>query len=210
MEQFFTFFLDLTRDWGYLGIVLLMTIESSFIPFPSEIVIPPAAYLAYQGEMNIYLVVASGVLGSLFGAVFNYYIAMWLGRPLVYSLVEKRWARLFLLSKKSVEKSERYFVKYGGISTFLGRLLPAIRQLISLPAGFVRMKFGPFVFFTLLGSTFWVCVLAALGYFFGANQELFEQYYSEVALVLIALVISIASVYAFIKMRARKRIITTT
>lgn len=191
MEQFFTFILDLARDWGYAGIVFLMAIESSFIPFPSEVVIPPAAYLAYKGDLNIYLVVLFGVLGSLIGAIFNYVIAMLLGRPLVYALVEKRWARLFLLSKKNVEKSEKYFLKYGQISTFLGRLVPAVRQLISLPAGFVRMNFGSFVLFTILGSAFWVSILAALGYFFGARQEVFEQYYREISIGIVGIVVMI-------------------
>lgn len=203
MEQFFGFILDLAGDWGYFGIVFLMAIESSFIPFPSEIVIPPAAYLAYQGTMNIYFVVLCGVLGSLIGATINYFLAMWLGRPLVYKIVEKKWARLFLLSKKSVEKSENYFLKYGGISTFLGRLVPAVRQLISLPAGFVRMKFSSFLFFTALGSGFWVSILAALGYYFGAKQEVFELYYREISIGMIFVVCVAVLVFLFVR-RGRK------
>lgn len=203
MEQFFGFILDLAKDWGYLGIVFLMAIESSFIPFPSEIVIPPAAYLAYTGDMNIYLVVLFGVLGSLIGASVNYFLAMGLGRPLVYTLVEKKWARLFLLSKKSVEKSESYFLKYGGISTFLGRLVPAVRQLISLPAGFVKMKFSSFLFFTFLGSALWVSILAALGYFFGAKQEVFKLYYKEISMVLIVFAVLILAFYAYFRSKRR-------
>lgn len=173
----------------YWGIFFLMSIESSFIPFPSELVIPPAAYLAYQGGMSIFLVVLFGVLGSLCGALINYYLAMYLGRPLVYVLVEKKWARAFLLSKAKLEKAEKYFLEYGGVSTFVGRLLPGIRQLISLPAGFTKMSLGRFLLFTALGSGIWVSVLAVLGYYFSSQQELFFRYYKEIGYVLGALLI---------------------
>jgi len=163
--------LDLSSSLGYGGIFLLMTIESSFVPFPSEIVIPPAAYLAAQGEMNVGLVILFGILGSLCGAIINYFLAMWLGRPIIYSLTEKKWTSVFLINSKKVEKAERYFLKYGGLSTFIGRLFPAVRQLISLPAGFSRMKFLPFIFYTTLGAGIWVIVLAAIGYYLGVNEE---------------------------------------
>ena len=131
-------------DWymaniNYFTITLLMTIESSFIPFPSEVVIPPAAWKAAQGELNVYLVVLCGILGSLLGAIFNYYFALLLGRKLVYSLADTKIAHLMLINRSSVEKSERYFLKYGNSSTFIGRLVPAVRQLISLPAGLSKM-----------------------------------------------------------------------
>lgn len=195
--------LDFAADLGYPGIIILMAIESSFIPFPSEVVIPPAAYLAYKGEFNVFLVILCGVIGSLIGAVVNYVLAMYLGRPLVYVLVEKKWAKFFLLSKRNVERAESYFLKYGAMSTFLGRLVPAVRQLISLPAGFVRMNFLVFLFFTFLGSTLWVSILAALGYFFGSNQEIFQKYYETIAVSVVLFVILFAGVYFFCKFRRK-------
>ncbi|MDA1060620.1 MAG: DedA family protein [bacterium] len=179
-----------------------MTIESSFVPFPSELIIPPAAYLASQGKMDVYLVILFGTLGSLLGALINYYLAMSLGRPVVYSLVKRKWAKYLLLNEKKVEKSEKYFLKYGGLSTFLGRLIPAVRQVISLPAGFTRMKLKPFLFYTTLGAGIWVCVLAALGYFFGANEELIRQYSHQIGFyVLFAILLSLVIVFLFRKWR---------
>ena len=171
--------LDFSSEIGYLGIVILMTIESSFIPFPSEIVIPPAAYLASQGQFNIYLVILSGIVGSLIGALINYFLARTLGRTIVYSLINKKVARLLMLSEDKMIKAENYFRKYGAISTFVGRLIPAIRQLISIPAGFSKMKLGKFIFYTALGSGLWTIILAILGYVFGANQDIWMQYYDE-------------------------------
>jgi membrane protein DedA with SNARE-associated domain len=168
--------LDFSSSLGYWGVFLLMTIESSFIPFPSEIVIPPAAYLAFKGEMSVVLVVVFGILGSLVGASVNYFIARSLGRFLVHELVEHKLAKYLLLSKRKIERAEKYFLEYGGISTFIGRLFPAVRQLISLPAGFVKMSFLRFIFYTTLGAGLWVVVLAAAGYYFGEHQELLMGY----------------------------------
>ena len=156
---------------GYWGIMSLMTIESSFIPFPSEIIIPPAAYLASQNQMNIYLIILAGIIGSLIGALINYYLALFLGRKIIYSFI----------SSNKLDKSEKYFLKYGNISTFIGRLVPGIRQLISVPAGFSKMKLSSFIFYTSLGSGIWVIILAILGYSFGSNQEMLEKYYSEIS-----------------------------
>ncbi len=169
--------LSFSMHMGYPGIVLLMTVESSFIPFPSEVVIPPAAYLAAQGQFNIYLVIVSGILGSLLGAIFNYFLAITLGRTIIYSLIDKKIARWLLLDRCKLERSEEYFRRYGALSTFVGRLIPAVRQLISIPAGFSRMKFGRFLLFTALGSGLWTTVLAVVGYVFGANQEAILRYY---------------------------------
>ena len=156
--------LDFAGALDYEGIFFLMTVESSFIPFPSELVIPPAAYLAAKGEMNIYLVVLFGTLGSLVGAFINYYLALYLGKPLVYRLIDTKWAKFLLLSRKKLQKAEKGFDKYGGISTFVGRLIPAIRQLISIPAGFVKMSVWRFALYTSLGAGMWVSVLAFIGY----------------------------------------------
>ncbi|MFH1460873.1 MAG: DedA family protein [Patescibacteria group bacterium] len=170
---------------GYWGIMFLMAVESSFIPFPSEIVIPPAAYLAHQGKMNIYLVVLVGIIGSLLGALVNYFLAYTLGRKIIYSLTQTKLAKVLLINQAKIEKAEKYFLNYGNLSTFVSRLIPAIRQLISLPAGFSRMNLGSFLFYTFLGSGIWVSILAALGYYFGANQELFNGYYQQISWLLI-------------------------
>jgi len=179
MTLFINYLLAFSAKIGYGGIVLLMTVESSFIPFPSEIIIPPAAYLASQGQFNIYLVIIAGLIGSLIGAIVNYFLALTLGRQIIYSLANKKIARLFLLSEKKIKKAEAYFLKYGGISTFLGRLVFAVRQLISIPAGFSRMNFKKFIFYTALGSGLWIIILAILGYFFGAQKEIFTKLYIE-------------------------------
>lgn len=172
---------------GYWGIVFLMTLESSFIPFPSELVVPPAAYLAAQGKLNIYLVIAASVLGSLLGALLNYIIAYYLGRPLVYRLAQKKIARFLLIKKNNIERAEYFFSRYESSSTFLGRLVPVVRQLISLPAGFIKMSIFKFISFTFLGSLIWTIILAALGYFFGANEDVWQLYYSEISWGLFAL-----------------------
>jgi membrane protein DedA with SNARE-associated domain len=181
MTEFVNFFLNITEGLGYFGIIILMTIESSFIPFPSEIVIPPAAYLAFKGQMNLFLIIFSGLIGSLLGAIINYYLAYHFGRKMILKLSESKYAKYLLISEENILKSEKFIKHYGAMSTFLGRLMPGIRQLISLPAGFMKMNFLSFLFYTSLGSGIWVCVLACLGYFFGANQSQLEKYYKEIS-----------------------------
>ena len=151
---------------NYWTITLLMTIESSFIPFPSEIVVPPAAYFAMQegSNLNIYLVVLFATIGALFGAMINYYLALWVGRPIIYKFANSRLGHMCLIDANKVETAEKYFDKHGAISTFLGRLIPAVRQLISIPAGLSRMNFSTFALFTSLGAGIWNIVLATLGY----------------------------------------------
>jgi membrane protein DedA with SNARE-associated domain len=170
---------------NYGTIVLLMTIESSFIPFPSEVVIPPAAYKAANGELNLYLVMISGIIGSILGALFNYYIALSLGRKIIYSLANTRLAHLMMINAEGIEKSEKFFVKYGKSATFIGRLIPAIRQLISIPAGLAKMNLKDFLFYTILGSGIWNIILALLGYFMYAQKEKLELYYSELSWAMI-------------------------
>jgi len=189
------FILGLTAHLGYWGVGLLMTIESSFLPFPSEIVVPPAAYLASQGEMNVFLVVIFGVLGSILGAVINYFLALYFVRFLVYKLAATRLAKLIFITPEKLEKAEKYFLANSNSATFFGRLIPVIRQLVSMPAGFSKMNFGRFVLLTALGSAIWVSILAALGYFLGANQELLHRYYEELKWVFLALAI----IYIFFK-----------
>ncbi len=151
---------------SYWVIVLFMAIESSFIPFPSEVIVPPAAWLAaVDSNMNIFLVVLSATFGALLGALVNYGLALWLGRPIVYAFANSRFGHMCLIDAGKVEKAEVFFDKHGAVSTFVGRLIPAIRQLISIPAGLARMGLGRFVLFTTLGAAIWNSVLAALGYY---------------------------------------------
>jgi membrane protein DedA with SNARE-associated domain len=170
-------------NMNYATVTLLMTVESSFIPFPSEVVIPPAAYKASQENsgMSLPLVVLFATLGALLGAIINYFLALWLGRPVIYRFVESRIGRMCLLSKEKVEKAEKYFTEHGKISTFIGRLVPVIRQLISLPAGLARMNMGVFALYTALGALIWNIILAAIGAIAGQNSDLIEKYYSELS-----------------------------
>jgi membrane protein DedA with SNARE-associated domain len=178
-----------TQGLGYTGVAVLMAIESSFLPLPSEIVIPPAAYLASQGKMSLTLIILAGTLGSVIGATINYVLSRSLGRLVIYKLAAARWAKLFLITPEKIAAAEKYFLSNSRSATFFGRLIPVVRHLISIPAGFCRMPYGQFVFYTALGAALWVSVLSALGYFLGANQALIERYYREISWGLIILVI---------------------
>ena len=154
---------------NYWTITLLMAIESSFIPFPSEVVVPPAAYkAAASGELNVWLVVFFATLGAVIGAFINYFLAVWLGRPIVYKFANSRIGHMCLLDEQKVIKAEEFFVRYGVAATLVGRLVPAVRQLISIPAGLSRMNIAKFALFTAIGAGLWNGVLAALGYFLEA------------------------------------------
>jgi membrane protein DedA with SNARE-associated domain len=203
LNAFIAWALSLTQGLGYMGIAILMTVESSLLPFPSEIIIPPAAYLASQGKMNLLLVVIIGILGSLIGASINYILAYYLGRPLIYKLASKRWAHLLLITPEKIERSEKYFLNNANSATFIGRLIPMIRQLVSLPAGFSRMPFGRFIALTALGSGLWVSILAALGYLIGSNQVLLSYYYREISWVLLILG-AIYLIWKIFKNKSRK------
>ena len=153
-------------NMNYGNITLLMAIESSFIPFPSEVVVPPAAYkAAASGELNVWLVVFFATLGAVIGAFVNYFLAVWLGRPIVYKFANSRFGHMCLLDEQKVVKAEEFFVRYGVAATLVGRLVPAVRQLISIPAGLARMNIAKFALFTAIGAGLWNGVLAALGYF---------------------------------------------
>ena len=195
-------------NYGY--ITLLMAIESSFIPFPSEIVVPPAAFKAMQpgSGLDIYLVVVFATIGAMIGAIFNYYIAMWIGRPLVYKFADSRFGHMCLLNGEKIHQAEVYFDKHGAISTFIGRLLPAIRQLISIPAGLARMHFGKFLLYTTLGAGVWNIVLAGLGYWLStfveeaelrSNIEHYNQYLNYIGYAVIALIVIFILYHAFKK-----------
>lgn len=156
-------------NMNYGSITLLMAVESSFIPFPSEVVVPPAAYkAAATGELNVWLVVFFATLGALIGAFINYGLAVWLGRPIVYKFANSRFGHMCLIDEQKVKKAEEFFVRYGVAATLVGRLVPAVRQLISIPAGLSRMNISKFALFTAIGAGLWNAVLAAMGYFLEA------------------------------------------
>ncbi len=167
MFESFDFVKEILHQLDYFWVTVLMAVESSFIPFPSEVVVPPAAYRAANGDLNIYLVVLFSTLGSDIGALVNYFLARSLGRILVYRFAESKLGQLCLLSKAKVVEAEEYFTKKGSLSTFIGRLIPGIRQLISIPAGLAKMSLSRFLLFTTLGAGAWNIVLASLGYYFG-------------------------------------------
>ena len=180
-------------DWynsnlNYWTIALLMAIESSFIPFPSELVIPPAAYQAMQpgSNLNLALIVVAGGVGALIGAYINYFLARLFGRPIVYKFADSRLGHFLLIDIDKVKKAEKYFRDHGAISTFVGRLITVIRQLISIPAGLSKMKLLPFTLYTLLGASIWNCVLVFLGYLAHGQKDLIEKYNSELAIALLA------------------------
>lgn len=166
--------------WGYAGIVVMMAIESSFIPFPSEIAMIPAGYLAAQGRMDPVLATLAGVGGSLIGALVNYLLAFHFGRPVV-----ERIASWFFVGRDKLDSADRFFARHGEITTFVGRLIPVIRQLISLPAGFARMKVAKFLLYTGLGAGLWSAVLVGIGYWVGANEELWRPMLQKVTLWLL-------------------------
>ena len=187
-------------DMGYLGIFLLMFLESTFFPFPSEVVMIPAGYLAYQGEMNLYLIILVGIVGSVAGALLNYYLAHSLGRRLML-----KYGKYVFIKEETLDKLETFFHKHGEISTFTGRLIPGIRQLISLPAGLARMNLAKFSLFTALGAGIWVLVLVALGYLVGSNEALISAYLQSatlIALVCVGLII----LFYVLRYRRRKNI----
>jgi len=201
-------FFQSLADWylnniNYYTITLLMAIESSFVPLPSEIVIPPAIWKAASGELNMYLVVMFATFGAVIGAMFNYIMARWLGRVIVYGLVESKVGKLFLLNRRKVEHAEDYFIKNGRSSTFVGRLIPGIRHLISIPAGLAKMNVGQFILYTALGSGIWHTILAILSYSVYSHQELLKKYMSELSYILLAVGL-IFCVYLIIKNRKKK------
>lgn len=187
-----------------------MAIESSFIPFPSEVIVPPAAYKAYHGELNIGLVILFSTLGAEIGALVNYYLARFLGRPLVYRFAESRIGHLCLLSAAKMEQAESYFQRYGVISTFVGRLAPAVRQLISIPAGLARMSLAKFMLYTALGAGCWNLILASIGYIVGATlpKEEFNQavnrWSHQIGYGIVAVVVLVVCYLIFKSMKQKK------
>ena len=178
-ETIINYFLSAPAMTVYLLVLGLMIVESSFIPFPSEVIVPPAAYLACTShEVDVWLILLLATAGAIIGALINYYLSVWIGRPIVYRFANSKIGHACLINQEKVENAERYFDKHGAISTFIGRLIPAVRQLISIPAGLARMNIGKFVTFTGLGALVWNSILAGLGYWLGTivtRDQLFEQ-----------------------------------
>ncbi len=198
-----------SNNMNYGSITILMTIESSFIPFPSEVVIPPAVYVADNDSsslhitesypVNVLLVVLFGTIGAILGAIINYLLSLWLGRPIIYAFADSRVGHILLLSSDKIRKAEDYFNDHGKVSTFVGRLIPGIRQLISIPAGLARMHFGWFLLYTFLGAFLWNSVLALIGYIAHGQMDLIHQYSHELSIIILAL---LAAVIIYFVVRA--------
>lgn len=189
---------------NYFWIIFFMTIESSFIPFPSEVVMIPAAYMAAaEGEMNVPMIILCGTLGALFGALINYYLAYYLGRPIVYKFANSRFGHMCLIDQEKVEKSEAFFYKHGVISTLIGRMIPAIRQLISIPAGLSKMNIWKFILYTCLGAGAWNAILVGIGLAFHTQVskdvliETISHYSHIIGIIAIILVVAIIAFFIY-------------
>jgi membrane protein DedA with SNARE-associated domain len=196
LHDIVSFIVDTVSSLGYGGIFVMMFLESSFFPFPSEVVMIPAGYLAAKGEMNIYMVVFAGIAGSLAGAVFNYYLAIKFGRQFL-----SKYGKYVLVKEETLEKMEDFFAKHGHISTFSGRLIPAVRQYISLPAGLARMNLWKFSLYTSLGAGIWVIILTLLGYFIGENQTLVDEYLKTIIISILGILVIMILLYVRLKMK---------
>ena len=199
LETIVNYLVNLVADWGYVGIFLLMALESSFFPFPSEVVMIPAGYLVYTKQMNLYMVFASGALGSLAGAVFNYYLCYFFGRAFIL-----KYGKYLGITDEKMAKFESFFNKYGEISTFNCRLIPGIRQYISLPAGLAKMNIFTFSIYTTLGAGIWVAILIAIGYYIGDQKELIKEYLLQITIYLLIAVAIITLIYLYIQKRRKK------
>ncbi|MBI4420540.1 MAG: DedA family protein [Gemmatimonadetes bacterium] len=189
---------------GYPGIALLMAIESSFIPFPSEVVMPPAGFLAAQGRMNVWLALAAGVAGSIIGALVNYTLAVALGRPLLH-----KYGKYFLVKEASLERAESFFRRHGEISTFVGRLIPVIRQYISLPAGLARMRLSWFIVYTAAGAGTWCAILTYIGWYLGRHADVLrredvQRYSWQAMLALVPVLALVIGLYVYARRRRRR------
>jgi membrane protein DedA with SNARE-associated domain len=184
------YLVDTIFEWGYIGIFIMMTIESSFIPFPSEIVLVPAGYLASKGEMSVSLIMLTALAGALLGALINYYLAYSMGRKFLL-----RYGEYFFIKKSTLLKMEEYFCKHGHISTFTGRLIPGVRQLISIPAGLAKMNITQFSLFTALGAAIWAFILIMLGYFIGENEALIKIYLQQITITVIIFLVVVGVIY---------------
>lgn len=196
---------------NYVAVGALMTVESSFVPFPSEVVIPPAVFVAANPEsasgMRIWLIVLVGTIGALIGAFINYFLSRWLGRPIIYAFVDSRLGHMLMLSGEKMERAEAYFNKHGNLSTLVGRLVPVVRQLISIPAGLAKMNIGAFTLYTALGALLWNTILAIIGYYaYRVGQlSVIKEYSHELSVVLLVLVCVVVGFYVVRALVRRKR-----
>ena len=201
MSEIIAWIVKTVGDLGYIGIFVMMFLESSFFPFPSEVVMIPAGYLAYKGEMNLALAIACGIGGSLAGALFNYYLAIRFGRAFL-----AKYGKYVLIKEESLQKMEDFFARHGHISTFSGRLIPAVRQYISLPAGLARMDLLKFSIYTSLGAGIWVAILALLGYYIGHNEIMLKEYLQTI--IISILVLLVVGAIFYIRLQIKKDIFT--
>ncbi|MGP1560955.1 MAG: DedA family protein [Helicobacteraceae bacterium] len=190
------FIVALVQDFGYAGIIFMMFLESSFFPFPSEVAMIPAGYLAQKGQMNIYLVIASGTLGSILGSLLNYYIALILGRKFIV-----RYGKYVLFGEDEMQKVESFFARHGSISTFSGRFIPVLRQYISFPAGLARMNLAKFCLYTGLGAGIWVAILALLGFYLGQDEARIREYLHVILLAIAVFLAALLAVYYRFKVK---------
>lgn len=199
MDKIVAFIVASIGGMGYLGIILLMALESSFFPFPSEVVVPPAGYLASIGKMNLLFVILAGILGSIIGALVNYYIAYKYGRNLLI-----KYGKYFFINEEKFIKIEKFFTNHGEISTFVGRLIPGVRQYISFPAGLAKMNMTKFIIYTALGAGIWVIILAYVGYFIGNNIELIKEKLHIITIIIFPFIIIIIMLYIYINNKRKK------
>ncbi len=188
----------------------LMAVESSFIPFPSEVVVPPAVFFSLEEDKKIdmvwWLIILVGTVGALIGAYINYFLSMWLGRPIIYKFANSKLGHLLRLSQEKVERAEVYFTEHGSMSTLIGRFIPVVRQLISIPAGLSRMNLGSFTLYTTIGAFVWNCILALLGYLAHqvGNKEMIAEYSHEISIIIIA-ILAVAILFFVIRYFIKKR-----
>jgi membrane protein DedA with SNARE-associated domain len=199
LHDIVTVIVDLVDQLGYLGIFIMMFLESTFFPFPSEVAMIPAGYLAAKGDMNLILAIVVGTLGSLTGALFNYYLARKYGRKGVL-----KFGKYFFFTEEKLQRMEKFFVEHGSFSTFVARLIPGVRQLVSLPAGLSKMPLDKFALYTTLGAGLWVIVLALLGYFLGENEALISEYLHQIILATLGLIAIASGIYVFMNKRIKK------
>ena len=190
MHEIVNAIVELVGQLGYIGIFIMMFLESTFFPFPSEVAMIPAGYLAFKGEMNLVVAIIVGTTGSLAGALFNYYIAKRYGRKGVLA-----FGKYFFFTEEKLQKMEEFFVKHGSFSTFVSRLIPGVRQLISLPAGLSKMPLGKFTLYTSMGAGLWVIVLALLGYFIGDNEALLKEYLHQIIIGTLSIIVIASALY---------------
>ena len=199
MQEIIELIVNFAREFGYLGIFIMMFLESTFFPFPSEVAMIPAGYLASQGEMSLTLAIVIGTVGSLSGALFNYYLAKKYGRKGVL-----KFGKYFFFTEEKLQKMEKFFVEHGSFSTFVARLIPGVRQFVSLPAGLSEMNLQKFMLHTTLGAGVWVIVLTLLGYFLGGNEALIKTYLHEIILGTLFFIVMGTIVYVYRYKRAKK------